>query len=398
MPVKTNLMPAAGIDNRQEDAALVVGGEAPRVYFREALNVNITEAGRVNMRGAVRKVTDTPFKNAWSSHLHGDLFGTLGTDWVKINPTDWSHEVLANLGSEWTSCCVLNGKVVAAGAAGLFAYDGRNASRMTIDTPSQPFVTTTPGGALVPGDYGVAVSWLRGSLESSVSHMEVGRVAETGGSLSVGLPYCIDPSVTTVRLYLTKPGSRELQRAGDWPISQGTIEIAAAPELGASPEFQFLDAMPTGRFVQPWRGRLLTASFKTLNFSEPMAWHLHDRRHGFIQFPQRITFVAAVDGGIWVGQVDHVLFLSGAQPDELQQQRRASKPPVPASAVLLDSDLVGELAGPGSQSALWLAENGYVLGTSDGQMVELQRKRLTGIKAASGATTVWGSRVLTVLG
>ena len=397
MPIKTNLMPVAGIDNRQEDAALIVGGEAARVYFRDALNVNITETGRVDMRGAVRKVTSESYKNLWASQLHGDLFGALGTEWVKIDTDDWTHEVLADVGSELVSHCVLNSKVIAAGASGIFSFDGRRASRMTIDTPSQPVVTAaSSGGALAQGDYGVAVSWLRGTLESSVSHMAVGHV--TGGALAVALPYCIDPSITAVRLYLTKPGSRELQQAGDWPPDQGSIEITALPALGASPEFQYLDAMPTGRFVQPWRGRLLTASFKTLNFSEPMAWHLHDRRHGFIQFPQRITFVAAVDGGIWVGQVDHVLFLSGARPDELQQHRRASKAPIPASAVLLDSDQVGELAGPGVQSALWLAANGYVLGTSDGQMVELQRKRLAGIKAASGATTVWGYRILTVLG
>lgn len=396
MAIKTNMMPMAGMDNKQEDAALVVRGDAPRVYFRNALNVDFTETGRLNMRGAVRKVASDLYKCIWQSPLHGDVFGVLGSSWVKIDPESWGHEVLADLGGEWASHCVLNGRVVVAGAGGLFTYDGRKATRLPMDTPGQPFASASEG-AMPPGSYGVAVSWLRGSLESSVSATSSVDLG-SGGGLTVGLPYCLDPSVTGVRLYLTKPGSRELQQAGDWPISQGALGLVALPELGGSPEFQHLDAMPAGRYVQPWRGRLLTAGHKTLYFSEPMAWHLHDRRHGFIQFPQRITFVIALDGGIWVGQVDHVLFLEGHQPDDLAVQRRAAKPPVPASAVHIDSDLVGELAGPGVQSALWLAANGYVLGTSDGQMVEMQRKQLKGIQAASGSTTVWGDRILTLLG
>ena len=396
MPAKTSLMPMAGIDNRQEDAALVVGGDAPRVYFREALNVDFTETGRMNLRGAIHRITETPFKHLWVSPLHGDTFGVLGSQWVKVDTDDWSYEVLLDLGGDMASHCVLNSRVVVAGADALFSYDGRKAVRLSIETPGQPFASQI-SGAMPAGDYGVAVSWLRGSLESSVSAMSAISLSD-GGGITVGLPYCIDPSITGVRLYCTKPGSRELQRVGDWPVGEGAIDLVALPDLGASPEFQHLDAMPSGRFVQTWRGRLLVASTKTLYFSEPMAWHLHDRRHGFVQFPQRITFVIAVDGGIWVGQMDHVLFLAGNKPDDFEQQRRSAKAPVPGSAIHIDSDLVGEMAGSGVKSALWLAANGYVLGTADGQMVELHRKRITGINAATGSTTVWGGRVLTVLG
>lgn len=397
MAIKTSLMPLAGIDNRQEDdAALIINGEDRRVFLRDALNVNITETGRANLRGALHQVTATPFKSLWVSPLHGDLFGVLGTLWVKIDPQDWSYEVLSDLGGEEASHCVVNAKVVAAGVDGLFSYDGRRALPLSMETPGQPFLTEIEG-SLPQGGYGVAVSWLRGSLESSVSSMTSIQLQQ-GGGITIGLPYCIDQSITGLRIYMTKPGGRELQRVGDWPVNQGAVDVLALPELGAPPEFQYLDGMPTGHFVQPWRGRLLTAGHKTLYFSEPMAWHLHDRRHGFIQFPQRITFVAALDGGIWVGQVDHAIFLAGNQPEDLQQQKRAAKAPVPRSAVILDSDLVGELAGPGVQVALWLGANGYVLGTADGQMVELQRKRIMGIAAASASTTAWGNRILTVLG
>ncbi|THJ36159.1 hypothetical protein E8K88_02525 [Lampropedia aestuarii] len=389
----TRLMPLAGINNRAEDAALVRGGDSPAVWVREALNVDITETGRLNMRGQVRAVTQTPYKHLWFSALHGDLFGVLGTRWVKIHPDDWSYEELADLGGSWASHCVIDQRVAVAGADGIFVYDGTKAEPLQMHTPGMPAVSDLDG-SLPPGDYGVAVSWLRGSLESSVSEVAFGP-AQSGG-LRVSFPFSLDDSVTGVRLYMTKPGSRELQRVGDYLVSAQAADVVAPPALGGSPEFQHLDAMPSGRFMHHWRGRLLTCTARTLHFSKPMAVHLHDCRHDFVQLPQRITFVAPVEGGIWVGQVDHIVFLSGTQPDDLVVRRLAGQPPIQGSATLVPAEQLGELAG-GNAAALWLSANGYVVGTSEGEIVELHRTVLTGIAATAGATVLVGERLLTVL-
>ena len=89
-------------------------------------------------------------------------------------------------------------------------------------------------------------------------------------------------------------------------------------------------------------------------FSEPMAYHLHDERHGFVQMPQRITFVEPVDGGIWIGQVDHVAFLEGATPDALVMQRKTACAPVAGSSIQVLADTVGgDLSQGGSATVLW---------------------------------------------
>ena len=45
---------------------------------------------------------------------------------------------------------------------------------------------------------------------------------------------------------------------------------------------------------------------------------------------------------------------------------------MPDSALLVDADTLGaDLAQGGAACALWLAENGYVVGTPDGQTIEL---------------------------
>lgn len=395
MPIRTSMIPVAGIDHRTEDAALRTGGDAPRLFYREALNLDVSPAGRIDLRGVPKKVSSTPYANLWHSPLHGDTFATLGTRWVKVDPADWTHVELVDLGRSVASHCVLNGVVAVASADGIWTFDGQAARPLPLHTPGPPVLAATAGG-LPPGDYAVAVSFLRGTLESSVS--EVAHLPlRAGGGLTVGMPYAIDPTVTAARLYLAPPGSGELQRVEDHPTNGGPVTIAALPQLGGSPEFQHLDAMPGGRFLTHWRGRLLTASARTLHLSEPLAPHLHDRRHGFVQLPQRITFVAGVEGGVWVGQVDHVVFLSGTRPEEFTVSRKAAQAPVEGSAVLVGADALGEVA-QGQHAAVWLAENGYVVGTASGELVEVHRGRLQSIRAAAGRTIQRGDRLLTIMG
>ena len=134
-----------------------------------------------------------------------------------------------------------------------------------------------------------------------------------------------------------------------------------------------------------------------LRFSEALAYHVHDTRHGFVQMPQRITLVQPVDNGIWVGQVDHVAFLQGASPESLELQTKATKAPVPGSAMKVKAEVLGEMAGGGSECAVWLAENGYVVGTAGGAVVEPMAKVMKGVRASAGATVVFGDRLLTAV-
>ena len=176
-------------------------------------------------------------------------------------------------------------------------YDGSTAQKLTIENPPAPLVVTG-SGSMVAGVYGVAMAWLRGSTESAPSAIAFADISDSG-SMQIILPMCLDDSVTGVRLYMTRQNGGELARAGDYQIDATTIDITALPKLGAPPQFLNKSPMPTGKYLKYWRGRLLTSRANVLRFSEPMAYHLHDERHGFVQMPQRITFVEPVDGGIW---------------------------------------------------------------------------------------------------
>ena len=90
----TPIMPLAGINNVGEDAAL----QGERLFVRDALNVNVTQAGKAEVRPGARLVTAQRYRNLWQSPLHGDTFATLGADWVKVDPSTWLHRVLAAVG------------------------------------------------------------------------------------------------------------------------------------------------------------------------------------------------------------------------------------------------------------------------------------------------------------
>lgn len=389
------IAPLAGIDNASgRDDALQVGGNAPKVYLRDAVNVVINNA-RASMRPGLRPVTSTPYAELWQSPLHGDTFARLGAQWVKVNTANWTHEVLAEVGEGALSHLVLNGMVLVAGPAGIFQYDGRSAKPFTLSAPAAPVVTAS-AGSLEAGDYGVAVSWLRGALESPLSPMATHTGAAAGG-LQVLLPMVIDPTVTGVRMYLTRHNGGELLRGEDYPVGTTVVNLPTLPKLGAPAQFRHMEPMPAGQYLGLWQGRLVVAQGRTLRFSEAMAYHVHDPRHGFVQMPQRITFVAPVDGGLWVGQVDHVVFLRGTAPQELVFERKTSRAPVPGSTVALTSDEAGEASGGARAAVAWLSSIGFAMGTPDGGIIEPQAQRLRGISATAGSTVVQHGRLTTAL-
>ena len=393
MKTKTfSMLPLAGIDNAaQDDAELQVGGEDRRVYVRDAVNVDISGRGRARMRRGLRKVSSVAIANLWQSPLHRDVFATLGDQWVKVDPLNWGSTPIATIGEGAASHIVLNNAVVAAGPAGIFRFDGQTGARLTIETPPAPMVAAG-AGSLEPGAYGVAVAWMRGAMESPLSAMARCTVG-LAGALSITLPLCMDPTVTHARLYLTGQNGGELLRGEDYPIGTAQLDIPLLPKLGAAAQFRHMEPMPTGLYLGYWRGRLVTARANVLRFSEALAFHLHDPRHGFVQMPQRITFVFPVDGGLWVGQVDHVAFLRGTSPADLSMERKTGKAPVPGSVVELDAETAGEASSGGQAVCAWLAGNGYVLGTPDGGVVEPSARRLQGITGSNATSVVFAKRI-----
>lgn len=401
------LFPIAGMNNVVADDGLQKGGDAPKTYVRDAVNIDITDTGRVKLRQGSKQVSHLKFQNIWQSPLHRDVFATLGGQFVKLDPQTWQYEVLADLGSTQLNYEVINNLVYIATGVGLWTYNGNTLQPLTIDTPAMPMITIQNyGGSLKSGTYSVAISWLRDQQESALSQIASDQINLASNShlddpsfssIQVNLPYCFDQSITHVRIYVTDRNGGELLRHSEHPINTSSVTINSL-DLGMAARFRGLSPMPTGRYMKYWQGRLLTADKNILRFSEPLAYHLHDEKFGFVVMPQRITFILPVDGGIWVGQVTHVVFLTGNKPQDMSFQAKTAHAPVADSAIEIDNNDIGsDISQGGNTTALWLAENGYILGTSSGQIIELQAGILKGVTAKSGRSVRLGRRVTTIV-
>ena len=387
-----SFMPCRGIDNTSEDAAMVQGGREPFVYMRDVVNANVTPAGKLDMIVSGGKVTGSKYQCLWQSPLHKDVFAVIDGMWVKVNTSDWTHEELEIIGgsSNTVSHTVLNNLVVVAGDRGLFIYDGAKAVPLTINTPPPPIAY---GGIdSTKQTRSIAISWLRGNIESALSDY-----VTAGAQTDVVLPLVTDPTVTGVRVYSTSIGGTDMQLAGSASASDTSFKILEDHKLGMAAQFAHLSPMPTGKFLCYWRGRLITATANVIRFSEPLAYHLHDERHGFIQTSQRITFIQPVENGLWVGQSDHVIFIQGTQPDDMTISIKSAQAPVPNSAIQIPSNDIGEVSEGGSLVTVWLASNGYVAGSSAGQIVEYQAGRISNISAQSGTTVGFDRRLVTAV-
>lgn len=390
------LMPFAGIDNVSDDTALRRGGEVPAVFARDAVNLDATSDGGLRLRPGLRKVSASRLRDLWHSPLHGDTFARdEGGYLVRVDRADWSTERLGYVGDGELAYMEQGMQVLVSGAEGLFRFDGASLAPLSLPVPPAPMVSLGDDGSLPAGRYSLAVSWSRGGLESPLSALAAVEVP-AGRGLTVTLPLCFDASVAQVTLYCSEPNGGRLQRLNSYPISTSLVAVPALGALGAEPRFAHMEPMPGGRYLAHWQGRLLTARRNVLRFSEPMAYHVHDPRHGFVQLPQRITFVAPVDGGVWIGQVDHVAFLRGVDLRELTLERRKTAAPVPGSALLVDSNVLGDQAG-GRAGAAWLAANGHVLGTADGAVIEPRARQVAGIHGAAGQTVAIGSKLLSIV-
>lgn len=180
----------------------------------------------------------------------------------------------------------------------LLRVRGSTVEPVGISDASPPTVSAVGYGGLDAGRYVVAAAFLRGDIEGGLSVLRAAQVESGGGLRLTNLPTATD--ATGLRIYRTMAGAETLQRVADLPLGLPEYMLGAGV-LGEQAETRHLRRMPPGERVAEWRGRLLTASGRWLRVSRPMRHHLHDPRTGFVAFAERITMLAPVQAGVFVG-------------------------------------------------------------------------------------------------
>lgn len=362
-----------GIDNVSDDTAVPQGG------VRDAVNVNFDRSGGAAVRPRYERVAALADAHSlWTSPVLGSSYAVVGGSLCRVRySSGWSataiHTMQANLPVSYDD---LNGSVICGNAYELLEIDAEdNVRPLGVERPGAPGVAASASGGLSAGRYAVAVSFLRSDEEgpvSAASFVDLGA----GGGISVTVPQPLDAGVSMVRLYRSEANGEDLRRAFDIPVGMTSYAVGLS-ELGRLADTQYLDRLRGGQFVRAWRGRVLVARGRILQFSQPLRYGLSDPRHDFVQFPHRIDLMEPVEGGVFVGDRTGVRFLSGSSPKEWSIRRTGGLPPVYGSGSPVDgAKLVDDAGVAGQRAAIWLASNGFVVGAPDGSIVAAQAKRI----------------------
>lgn len=177
---------------------------------------------------------------------------------------------------------------------------------------------------------------------------------------------------------------------GVWAVRDGAVAQLDG-ELLPTEEQLVLAPLPGGNWIEYWSGRLVLARGNTLIFSEPLRYGVYDQLRGFVQFEERVFWVAPMPTGLYVGLRNSVRWLAGTDPAALEQRRVGGPSWRGAAAVLKADHLDPKLQV--EEAAVWMTPSGFALGLPSGNVVLPQAGRLQGIPLGSGRLVVQGDRV-----
>jgi hypothetical protein len=154
-----------------------------------------------------------------------------------------------------------------------------------------------------------------------------------------------------------------------------------------------LAGMPGGQAATYWRGRLVVARGTSLFFSEPFNYRMYDQLRSVLPLGEQLSWIVALDTGLYVGAATSVRFLRGSSPDDLEQVL-INDPSWEGSGTLMDAaELDEKTSAGGAQVAVWMTSRGFAVGRQDGSVIYPQAARLAQIPGESGKVVVLGDRI-----
>lgn len=249
-----------------------------------------------------------------------------------------------------------------------------------------PGLTPFAAGGLTAGRYGVAYSLVNDLGEQSGMSDTAYVDVTSGGIILAGVVWNFG-YVDFVRVYATHPDGPELYQIAE--VAPADILFLTQFSYGEPARNQYLGPLSGGRYLAHYNGRTYVATGSTLEYSEPFNPGLRDLRGASIGFAEDITGLAAVDGGLFVGQGTKVLFLAGDGPKTFKQKEASPHGmigggPAQAASSMFDP----KLAPSGEVCGVWLSDVGFVLGLPNGQAVPLQADRVKAQITGEAGTVV----------
>lgn len=376
----------AGIDNVSPRTDLTSDDKGRRISVLDAVNVDFDRVGAAERRDGFVKLSST---GAHSVYRDLCMVGSVLSRY-SVNGGAATITPLIDTGSAAAaSYCQLNGTTVFSNMGMIGTVTSAGAFQLGIPEPAAIAASAGSSGGLYAGRYGLVVTHVNGE-ESAASSLYTVDVAEGGGIVLSGLSHALP-----LRVYRTGANGDVLYRCAEIPVGMSTFLIGHGQSGRVCDTRNMVRTMP-GHIVRPYNGYLLVARGRTIYFTQPMRYGLMDPRHDFIQRAKRITMIAPVQSGVFVGDADGVQFYRGDTPGTMRIDDTSSPPPIPGTDAEIPSNILSGNYKTGNNFAVWLASRGYVIGSADGTVTEPQANRIR-LQAVVGGIAVNDRRIISIV-
>jgi len=348
-----------GLDNRNDPRRLNPAA------LSAAWDVLIEEDGRVQSAAhPALELAAAGLSSLWTS-INGGGYALSGNTLCRIDgKTLMPVGVLDGSGEagfgEWAGTLYVGRR-----GGTLYQVQGDTLIPAALQPPSISAAASVTGG-LPKGRYGVCAALLQGDAEMPCSALVMLDIPEGGG---------VEVTVSgsgLARLFITEPNGTEPLWVAD--VSCGLPYLIGQGKRGQPPASRFLEPLPAGRFLAAHGGRLLSAAGLHLYYSEPLRPNLADLRHNHIPLASPVTMLAAVEDGIYLADRRQTYFIEGTDSETVRLKPLAAPPPPEGCFAVLAGNLFVEV--PDVPVAVWLGENGFVIGLPSGQVIEPQAARI----------------------
>lgn len=349
-----------------------------------ATNVNLDNSGKLLSRDGYVKKIAAAVHSLWA---HGDIcLYVQGTSLKRLN-SDLTSSVTVR--SDLTSGLVMSydqvdSKVYYSNGTQTGIYTGNGNRTWGIVPPVFQPLANAGYGDMHSGTYQFALTYLREDGQESGTGIADKIDITTGAITFSDIPVSPDPNVTHKVIYLTQANGEVLYRAA--VLDNATTSLNYNGGILRTPlDTQFCQHAPAGQIVRYFQGRMWVAQQQWLFYSKPFGYELFDLRDYF-GFTSAITMVAPVQDGLFIGTETDTYFVSGTQPEQMQQLHKSSVGVVKGTLAYISSKQVKGLENlPEEYVPLWTSHTGIVVGTSGGQSINLTIDRYAIPKNNQGA-------------
>jgi len=361
-----------GINNRAPDDRLPKD-QSGKSAVRDAVNVDLTEVGTFQRRpGSERIVTGSNVRSLTSSGGYG--YYASGASLYRFDGVAPSESV-AQLASAFANVCYAetpNGLAWSDGFT-LNLIRGGSTARLVPAMPNPaPLCVGQAGGSLREGMYAVCFATVLASgLRSALTEPAFVQVPENGR-----IRLTMAALAATVDVFVTAPDGDIFYRDRTLPIGTTLQDLSVITSSGEPVVHEVTASLPPADILAYHNGRLLSAQGQFVRYSLPYSLGLYKPGTGYIPFPDPVTLVAAVEGGVYMATAKKTWFFPGGDVSKAEMAEVAPYGATPGTLATI----------PNSKDVTWFSPRGPVRAGIDGSITLLQDKQIAFAPADSGAS------------